>query len=249
MRVPSRATSAGCWSVCSPTPPKWPLGLPLRESRLVDRSRPSPRSQRYECHRMPRGQRQSGGAPAPGGTFTSTCPIRTISCGPSAISLAFRRRRSTTMANQFTVGDRSTQPGPGCASGDGGVSGVYLLRGTSACPEIADLASDSYRASQCADHIDSEGRQGDAIDRFPALVSHSHGRAHTPALTPSYLPDQSGQGRPTVNLSGAPMTTHRNTNATFTALRLPVTGTATQRVRCHAQSTKVGPSIALGARA
>ncbi|SEP14998.1 hypothetical protein SAMN05660991_03553 [Trujillonella endophytica] len=45
------------------------------------------------------------------------------------------------------------------------------------------------------------------------------------------------------------MTTHRNTNATFTALRLPVTGTATQRVRCHAQSTKVGPSIALGARA
>jgi hypothetical protein len=45
------------------------------------------------------------------------------------------------------------------------------------------------------------------------------------------------------------MTTHRNNYATPTALRLPVTGTATQRVRCHAQFTKVGPFIPLGSRA
>ncbi|SOC50403.1 hypothetical protein SAMN05660748_3151 [Blastococcus aggregatus] len=44
------------------------------------------------------------------------------------------------------------------------------------------------------------------------------------------------------------MTTHRN-NATPTALRLPVTGTATQRVRCHAQFSKVEPTFVLGARA
>ena len=45
------------------------------------------------------------------------------------------------------------------------------------------------------------------------------------------------------------MTTHSNAYAVPTALRLPVTGPATQRVHCHAQFTQVGPSIPLGSRA
>jgi hypothetical protein len=45
------------------------------------------------------------------------------------------------------------------------------------------------------------------------------------------------------------MTTNRHNDASPIALRLPVTGTATQRVRCDAQPKRVKPTLLLGAQA
>ena len=126
---------------------------------------------------------------------------------------------------------------------------TYFFQGTDPDGAVADPTSRPYGPPHIQDRYE-KGREGrDAVLTKRALVPHSHGRAHTPALTPSYSLDQSGQGRPTVNLSGAPMTTNRHNDASPIALRLPVTGTATQRARCHAHSTKVEPIFLLGAQA
>ncbi|MCF6506844.1 hypothetical protein E9549_05405 [Blastococcus sp. MG754426] len=97
---------------------------------------------------------------------------------------------------------------------------VYLARGKPASGDMAHAVQDIYGAPQFEAIFETERGHGDAINRIHALVSHSHGRAHTPALTPPHSPDQSGQGRPPVYLSGAPMTPHSN-NSESPALSVP----------------------------
>jgi hypothetical protein len=88
-----------------------------------------------------------------------------------------------------------------------------------------------------------EGRESrDGLQALGALVPLPHGHAHTPALTHPLLLDQSGQGRETVTLNGAPVTTHRNNQAVTPTPWLPMNATANH----PSADAEVEPTLTLG---
>lgn len=102
---------------------------------------------------------------------------------------------------------------------------TYSFQGTASPEAPATNRSGTHGPLHLAGPIFEGEESRNGLQAPGALVPLPHGHAHTPALTPPLLLDQSGQGRPTVTLNGAPVTaTHRNDPAITTADRQPLTG-------------------------